>query len=369
MAQSHLNPMPTPTDYPQDAPRLNLGIRPALLMILLLATISLFLISLAIGSVSIPLDQVITVLAGGEAERGSWTSIIMKFRLPKAITASLAGAALGVGGLMMQTFFRNPLAEPSLLGVSSGASLGVALVVLSAGTVGGALIAGFGLAGDMLLTVASALGSGFALFIVLMIAGRFQHSMTLLIVGLMMGYLISSAVSLLLYFSIPERIQIYINWSFGNFSEVTWSQMPIFIPTLAAGLVIALMLSKSLNALLLGEGYARSLGLNIYRARFGIICSVALLTGTVTAFCGPISFIGITVPHLCRSLFNTSDHRILTPGTILMGAIVAMTASLIADLPGHNLVLPVNAITAIIGAPVILIVILRQHNLHKSFAA
>lgn len=369
MAQSQLNPMPNKADYPKDAPRLNLGIRPALLLLLLAATVGVFLLSLAIGSISIPLEQVVTVLLGGEAERTSWTNIILKFRLPKAITATLAGAALGVGGLMMQTFFRNPLAEPSILGISSGASLGVALVVLSAGTFGGTLMAGFGIQGDMLLTVAAALGSGGALFCILLVAGRFQHSMTLLIIGLMFGYLISSGVSLLMYFAIPERIQAFINWSFGNFSEVTWGQIPIFAGAIITGLVIALALSKTLNALLLGEGYARSLGLNIARARFAIVCAVALLTGAVTAFCGPISFIGITVPHLCRSLFNTSDHRILVPGTVLMGAIVAMTASLIADLPGSNLVLPVNAVTALIGAPVVLTVILRQHNLHKSFAA
>jgi iron complex transport system permease protein len=369
MSETLHKPMPRPADYAEDAalPRLNLGLRPALLLILLGGLAATFVFSLAVGSVSIPLDQVITVLLGGEAERASWTNIVLRFRLPKATTAALAGAALGVGGLLMQTFFRNPLADPFVLGISSGASLGVALVVLSAGTVGGTLLAGFGLMGDLMLASAAALGAGVTMLVVILVAGRVQGGMTLLILGLIMGYLVSAAVSLLLYFAIPERIQAYISWTFGSFGGVTWEQMPILASGVLIGLILALGLTKSLNALLLGEGYARSLGMNVSLTRVAIVGATALLAGTVTAFCGPIGFVGIAVPHLCRSLFNTSDHRMLVPGTILMGAIVALVAALIAEVPGRNLILPLNAVTAAIGAPIVIAVILRRRNLQQSF--
>ncbi len=369
MTHATYKSIPRPSDYtrPKNDERLNLGLRPLLLLVLVGVLSGVFVLSLAIGSVNIPLDQIVTVLLGGEAERASWTNIVLKFRLPKALTAALAGAALGVSGLMMQTFFRNPLAGPFVLGISSGASLGVALVVLSAGTVGGALLAGFGLTGDLMLAAAAALGAGGTMLIVLVMAGRVQSSMTLLILGLMMGYLVSAVVSLLLYFAIPERIQAYISWTFGSFGGVTWSQMPILAGGVALGLVISLALTKSLNALLLGEGYARSLGLNVALTRVAIIGATALLAGTVTAFCGPIGFVGMAVPHLCRSLFNTSDHRVLVPGTMLTGAIVALIAALLAEVPGHNLVLPLNAVTAMIGAPVVIAVVLRRHNVHHAF--
>lgn len=371
MTQRLYQAIPQPTEYTKDAtmPRLNLGLRPGLLLILIGGLLVVFLLALAVGSVEIPLDQIITVLLGGEAERTAWTNIVLKFRLPKALTAVFAGMALGVSGLMMQTFFRNPLAGPFVLGISSGASLGVALVVLSTGTIGGTLLAGIGLSGDLMLAVAAGLGAGLTMVIVLGVSMRIQSSMTLLILGLMFGYLVSAMVSLLLYFSVPERIQAYINWTFGSFSGVTWEQLPILAGIVGIGLLVSLALTKSLNVLLLGENYARSLGLNILWTRIGIVSATALLAGVVTAFCGPIGFIGIAVPHLCRSLFNTSDHRILVPGTILMGAIVALVASLIAEVPGNNLVLPLNAVTALMGAPVVIIVILRQRNIGRSFAS
>ncbi len=361
--------IPRPADYTQETtpPRLDLGLRPLWLIMLVAVLAGIFLLSLAIGSVSIPFDQIITVLLGGEAERSAWTNIVLKFRLPKALTAMLTGAALGVSGLLMQTFFRNPLAGPFVLGISSGASLGVAIVVLSTGTVGVTLLTGIGLTSDLLLAGAAAIGSGLTLLIVLLVASRVRSSMTLLILGLMMGYFVSAAVSLLLYFAIPERIQSYISWTFGSFSGVTWSQMPILAGGITTGLVIALALTKSLNALLLGEDYARSLGMNVRQTRIAVVSATALLAGTATAFCGPIGFVGIAVPHLCRSLFNTSDHRVLVPGTILMGAIVALIAALIAEVPGDNLILPLNAVTALIGAPVVISVILRRRNLQRSF--
>jgi iron complex transport system permease protein len=371
MSQLTFKPTPQPADYLKNEtlPRLNLGVRPTLLLLLMACLLSVFLLSLAVGSVDIPLDQIVTVLLGGEADRTAWTNIVLKFRLPKALTAMLAGMALGVSGLMMQTFFRNPLAGPFVLGVSSGASLGVAVVVLSTGTVGGMLMAGLGLSGDLLLAVAAGLGAGLTMVLVLLVSVRIHSSMTLLILGLMFGYLVSALVSLLLYFAVPERIQAYINWTFGTFGGVTWDQLPILAGIVFIGLMLAFLLTKSLNALLLGENYARSLGMNVFVARIGIVSSTALLAGVVTAFCGPIGFIGIAVPHLCRSLFNTSDHRLLVPGTILMGAIVALVASLIAEVPGNNIVLPLNAVTALIGAPIVIAVILRQRNIGKSFAS
>jgi iron complex transport system permease protein len=245
----------------------------------------------------------------------------------------------------------------------------VALVVLSTGTVGGALIAGLGLRGDLLLAGAAASGAGITLLLVLVVARRVSSSMTLLILGLMLGYLVSALVSLLLHFAVPERTQAFINWTFGSFAGVTWDQAPILAGAVLMGLALAFVLIKSLNALLLGEDYARSLGLNIGRARALIILATALLAGSVTAFCGPVAFIGVAVPHLCRSLFNTSDHRILIPATVLVGALVALLAAVIAEVPGSNLILPLNAVTSIIGAPVVIGVVLRQRNLQQSFAS
>lgn len=353
-------------DHPQ---RLNLGLNPFLMGGLLLLLLLVFLLTLALGSVNIPLDQIVRVLLGGEADKASWTDIVLKFRLPRAVTAALAGAALGISGLMMQTFFRNPLAGPFILGISSGASLGVALIVLTSGAVGTTLIAGIGFGGDLALVAAAAVGAGLTMLVVLVIARHVQSTMTLLILGLMFGYLNSALVSLMLYFAVPERIQIFINWSFGSFGGVTWGQMRIFAPVVLVGLALAVIFAKSLNALLLGETYARSMGLNVRTARIGIVTATAILAGAVTAFCGPIGFIGIAVPHLCRSLFQSSDHRVLIPSTVVMGAVVALLASLIAQMPGSSLVLPLNAVTSLIGAPVVILVILRQRNVQRTFGS
>ncbi len=335
--------------------------------------LAVFLVSLAVGSVSIPLPEIVTILFGGTASKASWASIVWKFRLPKALTALLAGAALSVSGLQMQTLFRNPLAGPYVLGISSGASLGVALIVLAAGVAAGAgsgttLLAGISLAGDAGVALAAILGSALVLLLVMAVARYVQSTMTLLILGLMFGYATSALVSVLLYFSIADRIQAYISWTFGSFGGVTWSQLRVLAPAILLGLMAAHMLMKPLNALLLGETYARSMGLNVRFARLSIIGSAAVLAGVVTAFCGPIGFLGIAVPHLCRSLFDTSDHRVLLPATALMGGVLALGADLIAGLPGSQLTLPLNAVTALIGAPVVVWVILRQRNLRRAFA-
>jgi len=359
----HVVPLLPTTIWP------HLAIRRLALVALLAALMSMFLLSLTIGSVRIPLEDILTILVGGEPARATWTTIVRDFRLPKALTAMLAGAALAVSGLGMQTLFRNPLADSYVLGVSSGASLGVALVVLSVGTTGSILMAGIGLLGDLGLAMAAFAGAALILLLVMLVAARVQSVMTLLILGLMFGYATGALVSLLLYFSIVERIQAYINWSFGSFGGVTWSQMGVFAPMVIVGLVSAFFLSKPLNALLLGESYARSMGLNVRRARLWIILTTALLAGGVTAFCGPIAFVGIAVPHLCRGLFGTSDHRMLIPGVILLGGTVALLADLIAQMPGSQITLPLNAVTALIGAPVVIWIILRRRNLRNTFAS
>ncbi len=339
----------------------------AALGLLVFSLVGVFLLSLFVGSVRIPLDDILRILVGAAPERETWATIVWKFRLPKAVTAVLAGSALSVSGLQMQTMFRNPLAGPFVLGINSGASLGVAVVVLLVGTTGSVLLAGLGLLSDFGIVVAASLGAGLVLFLVLGVARRVE-TMTLLILGLMFGYATSALVSVLLYFSIAERIQAYIAWTFGSFGGVTWSQMRVMAPTVLLGLLIAWLSAKPLNALLLGETYAHSLGLSVRRARFAVLVSASLMAGAITAFCGPIGFVGVAVPHLCRSLFGTSNHRQLIPATILMGGVVALVADLIAQLPGSQTTLPLNAVTALIGAPVVTWVILRQRNLRSSFA-
>lgn len=333
--------------------------------------LSLFVLDLALGSVSIPPGAIVTILTGGEPENAAWSTIIMLFRLPKALTAILSGAALAVSGLLMQTLFRNPLAGPSVLGIHSGASLGVAAVVLSvsAGGVGADFLEGLGLVGELGIVLAAAMGSSVVLFLILAVSQRVRSVMTLLIVGLLFGYATSALVSILIHFSIADRVHAYMAWTFGSFSATTWSKLRILLPTLVVGLVGSLLARKPLNALLLGESYGRSMGVDVRRARHIIIVLTAVLSGTVTAFCGPIGFLGIAVPHLCRSLFHTSDHRVLLPGVMIIGAIAALAADLVSHVPGSGVVLPLNAVTSLIGAPVIVWVILRKKNMSATFAA
>ena len=345
---------------PRSSAGISMGRQSLTLSLMIVVLAALLMTSLALGSVSIPLEQIVSALLTGQSDQPAWTNIILKFRLPKTLTAMLAGMALGVSGLLMQTYFRNPLAEPFVLGVSSGASLGVALVVLSTASAGSAMLAGLGLAGDLLLSAAAGLGAAVTMALVLTVALRVRSSLTLLIMGLMFGYMVAAIVSLLLYFARPERIQAYINWTFGSFSGVTAAQLPILAGIVLPGLLLAGAMVKPLNALLLGEDYARSMGMNLKRTRQGIILATALLVSAVTAFCGPIAFIGIAAPHLCRGILRSSNHRLLLPGTCLVGAIVAIGAAIIAEMPGHNLVLPLNVITALIGAPIVMLVILRQ---------
>ncbi len=336
---------------------------PFLFFVLMIA----FALSLSLGSVRIPLREVVAALFGWESANPVWPRIIHLIRLPKALTAVLAGAALSASGLQMQTLFRNPLADSSVLGINAGASLGVALVVLSVSATGSVFL-GLGLLGNLGLVAAASLGSATVLSVVLGVSRKVQSALTLLILGLMFGYVTGALVSLLIYFSIPEQVQAYLVWTFGSFGGVTWGQMKVMAPALLAGLVIAHALIKPMNALLLGEAYARSLGLSVKRARFWTLISASLLAGGTTAFCGPIAFLGLAVPHLCRSLFQTSDHRVLMPAVALMGGALALLADLAAQMPGGRTILPLNAVTSLIGAPVVIWVILRGRTHREALA-
>jgi len=288
---------------------------------------------------------------------------MLDFRLPKALTAILAGGALAISGLQMQTLFGNPLADPFILGTSAGASLGAAIVVLAMGSTGSLLLAGLGLSGDFKLAAAAIVGAALVLAFVIILSQRTRSTLTLLILGLMVNFITNGIVSLLFYFSIPERLQTYLAWTFGNFGGVTWDQLKIMAPAVLIGMGIAHLLPKQLNALMLGETYSRSMGLNVNQTKWWVIISASILTGTVTAYCGPIGFLGIAVPHLCRGLFSSSDHRLLIPAVTILGAVLALVADLIAQLPGSQYVLPLNAITSLLGAPVVIWVLLRQHSI------
>jgi len=322
-----------------------------------------FCLELCLGSVMIPLHSVWAILLGQPDAPEGWREIVLVFRLPRAVTAMLGGAALGMAGLKMQTLFRNPLADPFVLGISSGAGLGVALVIMAAWGFGLRLVMEkTGLFGNTSLVVAAVLGSVAVLSVVLGIARRVEGSLTLLIVGLMFGYISSALVHVLLQFALEHQMQSYIAWTFGSFAGVTWKQLTLFAPAVWAGLTLSWILAKPLNAFLLGEGYARSMGVNVRRTRFWIILGSSLLAGTVTAYCGPIGFLGIAVPHLCRLILKTSDHHVLVPAVILMGAALAMLADVLAQAPGTRIVLPLNAVTSLIGAPVVIGMILRRRN-------
>lgn len=328
-----------------------------------------FAAELSLGSVRIPFHSILGILAGKAPERASWTAIVLLFRLPKALTAALAGAALATAGLQMQTLFRNPLAGPFVLGIGSGASLGVALVVLLSGGSAGAFFAASGLLGDVGIVLAAALGAAGVLSLVLVASRRIENVMTLLILGLLFGYAAGAGVNVLIHLSSAERIQAYISWTFGTFGGTTWDQLRILAPLVLLGVGGAQLSRKQLNALLLGESYARSMGVAVRRARIVMLIITSLLTAAVTAFCGPIAFLGVAIPHLCRSLLSSSDHRLLLPGCALLGAVMALASDLAAQLPGSQAVLPLNAVTSLIGAPVIIMVVLKKRNLGRSFAA
>ena len=325
---------------------------------------ALFILTLAIGSVPIPPADVVGVLLGGSAADESWITIIRQVRLPRAVTALLAGAGLGVGGLQMQTLFRNPLADPFILGISSGASLGVAVVVLLIGTAGTSLVDGLGVLGNAGVAGAAAAGAAAVTVLVLLVSRRVASPATVLIIGLMAGYATSAVVSVLLYSGLGrvERIRAYISWGFGSFSGTTWSELRVLALAAVIGLAIAVATTKPMNALLLGDRYAASMGLSVARSRLLIVVGASVLAGTITAFCGPIAFIGVAAPHMTRGLLRSSDHRLLVPGVVLLGATIALLAGLVAQLPGTDATLPLNAVTSLIGAPVVVLILLRMRR-------
>ena len=339
------------------------------LLLLAAGVAVLFLVNIAFGSVPIPLSEIVSILISGSSEHEAWTNIIEKIRLPRAFTAVLAGSALSIGGLQMQTLFRNPLAGPSVLGITAGASLGVAVVMLAAGTITSIFaVQQLSSLGSWLIIGAASIGSSLVLFLILLISARIRDSVTLLIIGLMIGNMTIALVSIWQYFSRPEQIRDYLIWTFGSLGGVTVEQLWILALVVLAGSAMAFILSKPLNGLLLGENYARSMGLSVGRARFWIILSTSLLAGGVTAFCGPIGFVGVAVPHLARSLLGTNDHRMLIPGTLLMGALLMLACDIVAQVPGSSTTLPISAVTSLVGSPVVIWVIVKRKNLQASFS-
>ena len=337
--------------------------RTAPLMTLLLVAIALlFVINLAIGSIDIPMKDVVAILLGNDETSEIWQNIILKSRVPQALTATMAGAGLAISGLQMQTVFHNPLAGPSVLGVSSGASLGVAFVVLLSGAIGNVALSRLGYLGDTALSIAAIIGSLSVMGLIVWISQRVKGNVTLLIIGVMIGYLASAIIGILKFFSPEEDVKAFVVWGLGSFSRVSGDQMVLFVVIMAILIPLSMLLIKTLNLMLLGDEYAKNLGLNINRARTLIILSAGILIAIVTAYCGPIMFIGLAVPHLCRAIFHSSNHRILMPGTMLMGAALALVCNLLARMPGFEGVLPVNSVTALIGAPVIAVVLFRRRN-------
>jgi iron complex transport system permease protein len=333
----------------------------ALFSILTLSLALLSLLNISLGSVSIPIKDVFNSLTGGNSSKETWDYIILNYRLPKAIAAILVGMGLSTSGLLMQTLFRNPLAGPDVLGLSSGASLGVAMIVL------GAAFLPVGLSSILLssygLVLASSSGSFLVLLAVLAVSQRLRDTMAILIVGLMFASLTSAIIGTLTYFSTAEQLQKFTFWSMGNLGNLSWSSIVILSICLAIGLFLSLVSIKPLNALLLGENYARSLGMNYKRTRLIIIFATSILAGSITAYAGPIAFIGLAVPHIAKLVFQTSNHTILFWSTLLLGAIIMLICDSISQLPGSDLTLPINAVTSIFGAPIVIWLLIRKRKL------
>lgn len=320
-----------------------------------------FALNLLLGAADIPVKDVVKILLGNEdTAHPSWNYIILNNRLPQALTAMLCGASLAVSGLMLQTAFRNPLAGPSIFGINSGASLGVALVML---LLGGSITAGsFSLSGFVAVLVAAFIGAMAVMALIMFFSTLVKNNVMLLIIGIMIGYIASAAISLLNFFATEEGVQSYMVWGLGNFGGVTMQQMPAFASVTILGLVASLLLIKPLNALLLGEQYAENLGINTKRVRNHLLFVTGILTAVSTAFCGPVAFIGLAVPHIARMILGTENHRRLLPATLLCGAAIALLCNIICVLPGNSGIIPLNAVTPIMGAPVIIYVLLKQRS-------
>lgn len=331
-----------------------------LFILLTIVLVVLFFTNISLGSVSIPVKEIVNSFLGNTMQKESWEIILWNFRLPKAFTAILVGMALSISGLLMQTLFRNPLAGPYVLGLSSGASLGVAFVILGAGFLPSFLATIF--LSSYGIVLASALGSAFVLIAVLAVSQKLKDTMAILIVGLMFGSLTSAVVSVLSYFSTAEQLQKFTFWSLGSLANLSWKEVSILFFITAIGIILSFLVIKPLDALLLGEKYAKSLGVNFKKTKYIIIFATSILAGSITAFVGPIAFIGLAVPHIAKLLFQTSNHFILFWSTLLIGAIILLFCDIIAQCPGYDITLPINAVTSIIGAPIVIWLLVRKRN-------
>lgn len=335
-----------------------------LILLLVGGVIAVIVLNLFIGSVSIPSKEVFKIIMGQEVVKSSWRFIVLDSRLPQAITAVLCGASLSLSGLLLQTVFRNPLADPSVFGISSGAGLGVALVML---LWGGSMVSSvFCLAGFVAIFLAAFLGAMFMTFLILFVATKVRNSILLIIIGIMIGYIASSAITMLNFFATDEGVKSYVVWGMGNFSSVSSVYLPLFSIIVVLSVVASALLIKPLNVFLLGDAYAENLGVNVVRLRNAVLFITGLLVAVSTAFCGPIAFIGLSVPHISRMLMRTNDYRLLLPATVLMGSMVALACNFMCNLPGNKGIIPINAVTPLIGAPVVIYVIMRKakFNLH-----
>ena len=333
----------------------------AKILMLLAAIAVLLVVNVLIGTVHIPVAEVCRILMGG-GHNEIWTNIVLSSRLPQALTAIMAGAGLAVSGLQMQTVFRNPLAGPSVLGISNGSALGVAIVVLLSGQLGGVALSRLGYYGEAAMSIAAIVGAMAVLLLIMWVAQKVKGHVTLLIIGVMIGYLANAVIGVLKFLAPEEDVKAFVVWGLGSFSRVSGDEMLLFVLLMCILLPLACLLVKPMNLLLLGDRYAANLGLNIKRSRMLVIISSGVLVAIVTAYCGPIMFIGLAVPHLARAIFRTSDHRILMPATAFCGSALALLCNLIARMPGFEGALPVNSVTALVGAPVIAMVIFRRRK-------
>ncbi|WP_409024861.1 iron chelate uptake ABC transporter family permease subunit [Flavobacterium sp.] len=327
---------------------------------LLLSWLLLLVLNISFGSIAIPVKEVLKSLTGSQASKETWEYIILNYRLPKAITAILVGMGLSISGLLMQTLFRNPLAGPYVLGLSSGSSLGVAFVILGAGFLP-SFVAEYFLSSYGIM-LASCLGSFLVLLLVLLVSSKLRDTTSILIVGLMFGSFSGAIVSVLAYFSSAAELQKFTFWSMGSLGNLSWNQILLLFTSVIFGLFLSFTNIKSLDALLLGENYAKSMGINFRKSKFIIIIATSILAGSITAFAGPIAFVGLAVPHIAKIIFKTSSHSVLFWGTLILGAIVMLFCDMVSQLPGSDIILPINAITSIVGAPVVIWLLVRKNH-------
>jgi iron complex transport system permease protein len=329
--------------------------------IFFLLLLVLFVLNISLGSVDIPLKSVFESLWSQNAEKETWNYIILNYRLPKALTAILVGCGLAISGLLMQTLFRNPLAGPYVLGISSGASLGVAILILGSSILGGSLsVLG---QSQLLISIAASLGSFLVLSAVMIVSKQVKNTMSILIIGLMFSSITSAIISILAYFSSAENLQQYMFWGFGSLGNLTWKELAIFLTVFILASVMILPVIKPLNSLLLGENYAKSIGINIQRTKNLILIATSLFTGVITAFAGPIAFIGLAAPHMTKLILNTSNHKLLLPASALLGANIMLISDTIAQMPNSQYTLPINAITTIFGAPIVIWLLVRKKKM------